>query len=300
MSTSSDSESNAALYERKIQKLENDYRQDYISKKNFIDYLEKYVMRLARANDKVNDDNAQLALQLNFRQSELQFHADKIAGLSKTISEEFFKRVQTEENTAHLITEAAALRIRVSELSDALTKSKESEFQFHADKFAGLSQTISDEFLKRVQAEESAAHVKTEAAALRVHVSELSDALTKSNERRDNHDVVFSDLEKKINQIELINKEKETLKLEEMDEYKITISNLQRNIDVLNIQNIDVMALRSKLRWREAVISNMKDRYEKCKRLSDVRDAKLRNLKRCLHFSHLKCDDLLIESRDRE
>ena len=116
------------------------------------------MMRLARANDKVNDNNAQLA-------SELQFHADKIAGLSQTVSYEFFKRVQAEENAAHLKTEAAALRIRVSELSDALAKSKESEFQFHAGRIAGLSQTISEEILKR---EENAAIVKTEAAALRV------------------------------------------------------------------------------------------------------------------------------------
>ena len=104
MSTSSDSKSNAGLYERKIQKLENDCREDYISKDKFIDYLEKYVMRLmARAqNDKVHDDNAQLALQINFKQSELQIHADKIAGLSQTISEEFLKRVQAEESSANV------------------------------------------------------------------------------------------------------------------------------------------------------------------------------------------------------
>ena len=60
------------------------------------------------------------------------------------------------------------------------------------------------------------------------------------------------------------------------------------------------MALRSKLRWREAAIRNVKDHYVKCKRLIAVRNAKLTNLKRCLHLSHLKCDALLIESRDRE
>ena len=111
---------------------------------------------------------------------------------------------------------------------------------------------------------------------------------------------MVSDFEKRIDQIKLINREKETLKLEDIDKYKISISKLQRNIDDLNIQNNDVMELTSKLRWREAAISNMKDRYEKCKGLSDDRNAKLKNLKRCLQLSHLKCDDLLIESRDRE
>ena len=53
-------------------------------------------------------------------------------------------------------------------------------------------------------------------------------------------------------------------------------------------------------RDREYKLAWVKDRYEKCKRLIDVRDAELTNLKRCLHLSHLKCDDLLIESRDRE
>ena len=63
---------------------------------------------------------------------------------------------------------------------------------------AGQSQTISDQFFKRVQAEETAAHLKNEAAALPVLASELSDALTKSKEMCNNQDVMLSDFEKRI------------------------------------------------------------------------------------------------------
>ena len=68
-------------------------------------------------------------------------------------------------------------------------KLKQDEVQIHADKLFCLSQSISDEHSKRVNAEEVAFSFKSETAALRVRVSELSGELTMSNEKLDKKNV---------------------------------------------------------------------------------------------------------------
>ena len=47
-----------------MQNLESDYNQGSISKDDFLDDLEKYVMRLAKAKDKSRDVKTQLTAQL--------------------------------------------------------------------------------------------------------------------------------------------------------------------------------------------------------------------------------------------
>ena len=83
----------------------------------------------------------------------------------------------------------------------------------------------------------------------------------------------------------MLNEEHETLKFKEIDSHKITMCKLERNIGDLSVQNKEILALRSKVRWLEAAVSDVKDRYDVCKKMSNVLDTNLRHLRRSLNMS---------------
>ena len=70
------------LYKSKIQNLESDYNQGSISKDDFLDDLEKYVMRLAKAKDKSRDVKTRLTAQLEAANEIIEKRDETILRLS--------------------------------------------------------------------------------------------------------------------------------------------------------------------------------------------------------------------------
>ena len=95
---------------------------------------------------------------------------------------------------------------------------------------------------------------------------------------------------------------------EELDKCKIAIEKQNITISGLNKQNSDISdtltseseTLKRKVCWLNLAIDNVKEKYSDCRNILVMRDNAIRTLRRSLNLTRQRCEDILLESRQRE
>ena len=202
----------ADFYQSKIDELEDDHRDHFLTTDELIDILEKMVMRLARSNDK------------------------SIAGGEELISE---------------------------------LREKNDELEIYVkDKFL-MSQRI-DQLSEKPRFEETI--LRTELLAKKMQISELSEELDKCKIEIKKQNITISGLNKQNKQ----------------------------NSDISDTLTTEYETLKRKVCWLNLAINNVKDKYSDCRNILVMRDNAIRTLSRSLHLTRQRCEDILLESRQRE
>ena len=95
---------------------------------------------------------------------------------------------------------------------------------------------------------------------------------------------------------------------EELDKCKIAIEKQNITISGLDKQNSDISdtltseseTLKRKVCWLNLAIDNVKEKYSDCRNILVMRDNAIRTLRRSLNLTRQRCEDILLEYRQRE